>query len=189
MRFIRFVIAIFSLLTAPSFAGEWQDLFNGRDLEGWEAQSKADWRVEGGAIVVERGKDGLLTTRGTYRDFELEIDIRSGDDTESGVLLASPKEVADPGSECYEVNIAPTSNAYPTGSLAGRMRSTDPSDSPDWRRLRVKVEAGKIEVWLEGKKVIDYKDRRPLGSGHIALQFKRGRAEFRNIRIKKLDLP
>ena len=70
----------------------------------------------------------------------MELEFRAGEATESGVMLASPKEVADSASECYEVNIAPTSSGYPTGSLTGRLRSTDPSDSPDWRRMRVKVE-------------------------------------------------
>jgi hypothetical protein len=170
-------------------AGTWEDLFNGRDLSGWDPQSKADWRVEGGAIVASKGQDGLLTTQGRYRDFELELEFRAGEETESGVMLASPKEVADPASECYEVNIAPTSGGYPTGSLTGRLRSTDPSDSPDWRRMRVKVENGKVEVWIDGKQVVTYEDKRPLGAGHIGLQFKRGKVEFRSIRVQKLDLP
>ena len=180
--------ALFLTVTAAQ-AGTWEDLFNGRDLTGWEPQSKADWRVEGGAIVATKGKDGLLTTQGRYRDFELELEFRAGEETESGVMLASPKEVANSSSECYEVNIAPTSSGYPTGSLTGRLRSTDPSDSPDWRRMRVKVENGKVEVWIDGKQVVTYADRRPLGAGHIGLEFKRGKVEFRSIRIQKLDLP
>ncbi|WP_035608736.1 DUF1080 domain-containing protein [Haloferula sp. BvORR071] len=189
MRIIGGVAAAFLLSAGLAAAGTWEDLFNGSDLTGWEAQSKADWRVEGGAIVASKGQDGLLTTRATYRDFELELSFRAGQDTESGVMLNSPKEVANPGSECYEVNIAPTSSAYPTGSLNGRLRTNDPADSPDWRKMRVKVESGKVTVWIDGKEVVSYADRRPLGSGHIGLQFTRGRVEFRGIRVQKLDLP
>jgi hypothetical protein len=183
------VAALVLSAALPAQAGTWEDLFNGRDLTGWDAQSQANWHVEGGAIVASKGKDGLLTSHGRYRDFELELEFRAGEETESGVMLASPKEVADPSSECYEVNIAPTSSGYPTGSLTGRLRSNDPSDSPDWRRMRVKVESGKVEVWIDGKQVVTYEDRRPLGAGHIGLEFKRGKVEFRSIRVQKLDLP
>lgn len=188
---MKTIAATLFLLLPGGFAraGTWEDLFNGRDLSGWDAQSQADWHVEGGAIVASKGKDGLLTSQNRYRDFELELEFRAGEKTESGVMLASPKEVADPATECYEVNIAATSSAYPTGSLTGRLRSNDPSDSPDWRRMRVKVEGGKVEVWIDGKQVVSYADRRPLGSGHIALQFKQGKVEFRGIRVQKLDLP
>lgn len=183
------VAALFLAAALPAQAGTWEDLFNGRDLSGWDAQSQANWHVEGGAIVASKGKDGLLTTQARYRDFELELEFRAGEATESGVMLACPKEVTDPASECYEVNIAPVSGGYPTGSLTGRQRSKEPSDSPDWRRMRVKVENGKVEVWIDGKQVLTYEDRRPLGAGHIGLEFKRGKIEFRGIRVKKLDLP
>lgn len=183
------VAAALLLFSGSALAGTWEDLFNGRDLSGWEAQSKADWKVEGGAITASKGQDGLLTTQGRYRDFELELEFRAGQETESGVMLACPKEVADPATECYEVNIAPTSSGYPSGSLTGRLRTNDPSDSPDWRRMRVKVESGKVTVWIDGKQVVTYEDRKPLGYGHIGLQFKRGKVEFRSIRVQKLDLP
>lgn len=166
----------------------WEDLFNGRDLDGWEPQSKVDWQVKDGAIVATGGKPGLLTTRGYYRDYELEVEFRAPDGTNSGVFLSTPKEVSAPATECYELNIAPASNPYPTGSLVGRVRH-DGGEAPEWRKFRVKVESGRVEVWLNGAKIVDYKDRKPLAGGHIGLQFNQGRVEFRNIRIQKLGLP
>ncbi len=58
-------------------AAGWVDLFNGRDLDGWDAQSKVDWQVRDGAIVATKGAVGLLTTRGVYQDYELEVEIRA----------------------------------------------------------------------------------------------------------------
>jgi len=188
MSIVGKLLGCLLLLSAPARAIGWQDLFNGRDLDGWDFQSKANWQVRGGVISVDKGADGLLTTRGIYRDFELEIEFRAAAGTESGICLCAPKEVADPGSECYEVNIAPDSSAYPTGSLTGRQRA-DGEESPDWRKVRVKVDGGKVEVWLDGKRIVEYEDRKPLRGGHIGLQFDQGRVEFRSIRIQKLDLP
>lgn len=178
------------LLAATSTvrAAAWEELFNGRNLDGWEMQSTADWRAEGGAIVVSKGKPGLLTTRGRYRDYELELEFRAAAGTNSGVFLSTPTTVTAPATECYELNIAPSSNPYPTGSLVGRIRH-DGGEIREWRKFRVKVESGRVEVWLEGRKVIDYKDRQPLAGGHIGLQLHTGRIEFRAIRLRKIDLP
>ena len=188
MKNVVRILTVAAALISTVAAAEWEELFNGRDLDGWSPQSKVDWEAKDGAIVATRGNLGLLTTRGTYRDCELEVEFRAAAGTNSGVFLATPKEVTDPATECYEVNIAPSGNPFPTGSLVGRLRH-DGGESPDWRKLRVKVESGRVEVWLDGEKVVDYKDRKPLEAGHIGLQFNQGRVEFRNIRVRKLDLP
>ena len=126
-----FVLAL--LLGAGSVAhAAWDDLFNGRDLDGWESQSKADWQVKDGAIVVTEGAKGLLTTRGTYRDYELEVEFRAATGTNSGVFLSTPKTITDPATQCYELNIAPPTNPFPTGSLVGRARH-DAGESAAWR--------------------------------------------------------
>lgn len=188
MKIIAMAFAAMLGLAGAAMAAGWDDLFNGRDLDGWEPQSKVDWQVKDGAIVAAKGAVGLLTTRGVYRDYELEVEFRAEEGTNSGVFLSTPKEVTDPATECYELNIAPAANPYPTGSLVGRVRH-DGGEAPEWRKFRVKVESGRVEVWLNGTKVVDYKDRKPLAGGHIGLQFNQGRVEFRNIRIQKLDLP
>jgi hypothetical protein len=182
----RCLAAALTLLAAS--AEEWQELFNGRDLDGWEAQGKVDWQVRDGAILATKGEASLLTTRGSYRDYEIELEFRAAEATNSGVFLSTPKEVTDPAVECYELNIAPSANPFPTGSLVGRMRH-DGGESPDWRKVRAKVKSGRVEVWLDGKKVVEYEDRKPLQGGHIGLQFNQGRIEFRNLRVRKLGLP
>jgi hypothetical protein len=77
-EFMKFVAVLFGLMLgfASVAAAEWADLFNGRDLDGWEPQSKVDWQVKDGAIVATKGAVGLLTTRGVYRDYELEVEFR-----------------------------------------------------------------------------------------------------------------
>ncbi|WP_193212378.1 3-keto-disaccharide hydrolase [Luteolibacter marinus] len=188
MKIIAAVAAILTWAAGLCVAADGEEIFNGRNLDGWSAQSEVDWMVRDGAIVATKGKPGLLTTQATYRDYELEIEFRAPDGTNSGVFLSTPQTVTDPATECYELNIAPSSNPYPTGSLVGRVRH-DGGEAPEWRRFRVKVESGRVEVWLNGEKVVDYKDLQPLAGGHIGLQFNQGRVEFRKIKIRKLGLP
>lgn len=185
-NFRGLAVAVLGVAILP--AAGWDELFNGRNLEGWEAQSKVDWQVRNGVIVATKGDVGLLTTRARYRDYELELEFRAPEESNSGVFLSTPKTVTDPATECYELNIAPASNPYPTGSLVGRFRH-DGGERGGWRKFRVKVEGGHVEVWLDGLKTADYRDRKPLAAGHIGLQFNTGRVEFRRIRIQPIELP
>ena len=43
-------------------------------------------------------------------------------------------------------------------------------------------------VKLDGNQVLEYTDPRPLGRGHIGLQFNRGPIAFRNIKLRPLGL-
>jgi len=188
MKTVARVLASCLLFIGAAWGAEWQELFNGRDLTGWELQTKVDWLVKDGAIVATKGERGLLTTRATYEDYELEVEFRAPEGTNSGVFLSTPKTVTDPAVQCYELNIAPASNPYPTGSLVGRARH-DGGESPDWRKFRVKVESGRVLVWLDDKQIIDYKDRKPLKGSYHGYDIISGRVEFRGIRIRKLGLP
>jgi hypothetical protein len=187
MRIFR-ALAALVLGAAVLPAAGWDELFNGRNLDGWEPQSRVDWQVRNGVIVATKGDVGLLTTRARFRDYELELEFRAAEGSNSGVFLSTPRTVTAPATECYELNIAPASNPYPTGSLVGRVRH-DGGEHGGWRKFRVKVEAGHVEVWLDGLKVADYRDRKPLAGGHIGLQFNTGRVEFRGIRIQPIVLP
>ena len=60
----------------------WVDLFNGKDLTGW--QTTGNWIVKDGVITLhpregEKGwqrYDAYLTTTKRYRDFVLEVDFK-----------------------------------------------------------------------------------------------------------------
>ena len=43
-------------LSDEEWAAGWISLFDGRTLFGWQPQTEANWRVEDGAIVVDRGE-------------------------------------------------------------------------------------------------------------------------------------
>ncbi len=87
-----FLILFVAILTCMSFLqgpasgqtadAEFESLFNGKDLAGWEGDSRF-WRAEGGAIVGQTTKDNptkkntfLVYTRDTVDDFELRFSYR-----------------------------------------------------------------------------------------------------------------
>src|SRR6059036_1612997 len=71
----------------------WVNLFNGKDLEGWEQHGgKAQYRAEGGEIVgttVPNTPNSFLCTKKHYGDFILELDFKVDDKLNSGVQVRS----------------------------------------------------------------------------------------------------
>ncbi len=175
-------------LSDGELATGWISLFDGQTLFGWKAASKANWRVEEGAIVVDGGEPGLLYNTTQFSDYVLKLEFRSAAKTNSGIFLHTPPRPTDPARDCYELNIADSDNPFPSGSLVRRSKAAGNFDSSDWQAYEVTVAGPRITVKLDGRQVLEYVDPAPLRRGHIALQLNQGRVEFRRIKLKPLDL-
>ncbi len=90
--------------------------------------------------------------------------------------------------KCYELNIAPASNPFPTGSFVRRQRAQAEAERPAWRTFEVTAEGGRFQVRLDGQAVLDYTDSKPVRRGHIGLQYNSGKIEFRNVKLKPLGM-
>lgn len=179
-------------LTPEEVTQGWLLLFDGQSLFGWAAASQANWSVRDGAIQVSGGETGLLHTTSQFADFELLVDFRADAATNSGVFLRT-SPIVPPGREalrakCYELNIAPATNGYPTGSLVQRQKAASVPDSADWRTFHVVAEGGRFEVQLDGRTILEYEDPQPIGRGYIGLQFNEGAVAFRNVKLRPLGM-
>ena len=185
---IRLMLLMGFLGSALAEGGtEWRSLFDGKSLEGWEATSKANWRVENGAIVVDAGQKGFLLHEGRYANYELELEFKAAKGTNSGVFLNTMVEPKSLTEDCYELNIAPPDNPFPTGSLVARMKYAEAGESEAWRKFEVRVENGRVTVRLDGKAVLDYRSDKPSRGDRIGLQLNSGRVAFRAIRLKVIE--
>jgi hypothetical protein len=173
-------------LTEEELADGWIKLFDGQTLFGWKAANDADWKVEDGAIVVTSGEQGLLHTTTHFADYILKVDFRSAPGTNSGIFLHTPPVPSDPAMDCYELNIAPPDNPFPTGSFVGRKKVEGNHESHRWQSYEVTLRGGQCQVKLDGETVLEYTDPDPLRRGHIGLQLNSGKVEFRNIKLKPL---
>ena len=196
-------------LTAEQIVEGWISLFDGETLFGWTPTSKANWKVEEGAIAVSEGEQGFLMTNSEFGDYELHFEFKAPATTNSGVFLRTPLKPTDPAKDCYELNIAPEDNPFPTASLVARHKwempwtsypplstleeSAEPLPSglkEGWFPLMVRVEGDKVKVrYLDSKDYeYEYVDPTGLRRGRIGLQFRVGPVAFRNIRLKPLGL-
>ena len=173
-------------------AAGWIRLFDGHTLFGWEITGKANWRVEDGTIVVDAGERCFLCTSTIWQDYELTLEFNADEKTNSGVFLRTPMEPADPATDCYEVNIAPDDNPYPTASLVDRQKvdtaKAPPQTFGSWRRMNIRVEGKNVAIKLDDQTVCQYTDPVDLAARRISLQHNTGRIAFRDIRLKPLGL-
>ena len=176
------------LLSEKELDDGWIALFDGHSLFGWTPNTDADWRVENGTIVVESGMPGLLCTTSQFSDYVLKCDFRAPASTNSGIFLHTPMKPMDPAKDCYELNIAPPDNPFPTCSLVKRIKASGNFVSEDWQTFEVTIVGGSVKVAINGQQVVDYTDPQPLRRGHIGLQLNQGRVAFRNIKLKPLTV-
>src|ERR1700751_5173789 len=97
-RTVRFALALtalgfsagFLVQKAVSQEAGWVTLFDGKSLDGWDQVGESNWRVEDGAIVVDKmaGKDaGYLVTKNSYKNFVVRVEFWPSDEANSGIYL------------------------------------------------------------------------------------------------------
>jgi hypothetical protein len=182
-------------LPASQLRDGWVQLFDGVTLYGWQTVGDATWRVQAGTIFGDGKQPGFLRTTTPFGDFELRLEFQAPNQTNSGVFLHTGTTPHLPQYECYELNIAPPDNPFPTGSYVHRQK-IDPATlkmassqlTDHWHRYEIRVAGGKSTIRLNGVLILEYEDPQPLGRGYVALQQNTGQVAFRNIQIKPLGL-
>ena len=177
-------------LDSEAASDGWIRLFDGHTLFGWEITGKANWRVEDGTITVDKGEPCLLCTSMAWDDFEMSFEFNADEKSNSGVFVRTPLQPEDVALECYEINIAPDDNPFPTAGIVKRVKAKDAPKQTfgQWRRMTIKVVGQDVTVSLGEKVVCEYSDPVRLTANHIGLQHNKGRIAFRNIRLKPLGL-
>jgi len=174
-------------LTDEELAEGWISLFDGETLFGWRAANNSDWQVADGAITATEGDPGLLHTTSQFGNYVLKVDFRSVAGGNSGVFLRTSPKPTDVTSRCYEVNIADVgTNDFPTGSIVERQAGTKPHDSTEWQSMELTADGPRITIKVDGETTLKYTDPKPLGRGYIGLQFRAGKIQFRNIKLRPL---
>ena len=179
-------------------------LFDGETLAGWTkvgTNGTAEYRVEDGCIVGIAGSshNTFLRTEKEYADFELRLEFRWVDPTNSGIQFRS--HLNDAGYVYgYQCEIDPSDRAW-TGGLydEGRRGWLDPLDDQpeaqkavrldDWNELRIRAVGDHLQTWLNGVACADLHDDKD-STGFIALQVHsggKGQIRWRNIRIKEVQ--
>lgn len=163
-----------------------ETLFDGRTMDGWEPRGDAQWIVEDGYLTaVPASGDGFLTTTGEFADYRLMVDFWVDETANGGIYLRVPA-TGRGVNPSYEVNIMDSHADWPTGSISSVARYDDANSVGKWNTFDITVRGNHVTVLLDGTQVADGEARRPA-SGRIALQkLGDGVIRYRNIRVMPL---
>ena len=156
----------------------------------------ANWRVEDGAIVADKGKGGFLLSKDSYKDFQLRIEFWADHNANSGIYMrcSEPKNLTD--KTCYEANIFDQrpDQTYATGGIVHRGKVLQSVKAGgQWNTYELTAQGSKMMVVLNGIKTAEI-DNVEFPSGPFALQYGTlppkgepgGAIRFRKVQIRPL---
>jgi 3-keto-disaccharide hydrolase len=174
----------------------WITLLDGRTLENWTTLGDANWRIEDGAAVADRG-NGLLVAKQSFGDFQLRAEFYVDENANSGIYIrgTDPRKISS--ATAYEVNIFDKrpDPSYGTGAIVGVARvSPMPKAGGQWNVYEITAQGDRMIVVLNGVQTADVRDRKHTG-GVLALQHgedavgNTGLVKFRKVEIRSLAAP
>ena len=157
---------------AQAQSGGWTPLFNGRDFEGWDRIGDANWRVEEGVLVADRG-NGFLVTQRDYRDFQLRAEFFVDTHTNSGIFIRCSNPAVVNSNNSFEVNIwdERPEPRYGTGAIVD-LAAVDPMPKAGgrWNLFEITAAGDAFTVVFNGQKTADAVRSSRFPTGRIALQ-------------------
>lgn len=167
-------ILFLSVLPACGQSGEWQQLFNGKDLTGWEHVGPGKMVVENGLIKTQGGMGLLWYTRQKLSNVVLRVVFKMRDANDnSGVFIRipiKPREEWMPVHYGYEVQIdndpekSNENDYHATGCLYSMSKALarPGKGSGQWNTMDITLDGPRTVVVLNGVKVTDYTEGQPV---------------------------
>jgi len=186
-------------------------LFDGKTLAGWEGDEKV-FRVEEGAIVAGSLKERVahnefLASKEEFGDFELRLKAKLvGKGQNAGVQFRSQRMPNHFEMIGYQCDMGVMQGKPIWGTLYDESRRRKFLDEPEaeklaavlkpeeWNDLAIRCEGPRIQIWVNGLRTVDYTEPETdiPRRGRFGLQIHGGEpaeASYKDIRIKKLDVP
>ncbi|RDC61689.1 3-keto-disaccharide hydrolase [Adhaeribacter pallidiroseus] len=198
-------------------------LFDGKTINQWRGFRKEtvpdSWGVQEGAIALVGKGGGDLVTKNQYENYEFLVDWKISEGGNSGIIYnvsEDPQYQATyhtgPEMQVLDNERHPDAKQGKNGNRqAGANYDMIPVATPavkpvgQWNSVKLVVNKGHVEHWLNGKKVVEYQLGSPewealvkeskfaampgygkIKKGHIALQDHGDKVWFKNLKIRQL---
>ncbi len=170
MKSNQALFLIVALLSINSIiAQEWQQLFNGKDLTGWEQVGPGEFVVEDGLLKTVGGMGMVYYPAEKFGDVMIRVVYTVKDnDTNSGVFIRMPDKPGDPWAAVhngYEVQIDNGTRHvggeyHCTGVLYSLTKAMSyPQNKPgEWNTMEITLDGSKTIVYVNGEKVTEYNE-------------------------------
>jgi hypothetical protein len=199
-----FALFVFSF-TAFSQSGDWIELFNGKNFDGWKiSENPSSFTIEDNVIKIAgpRGHafyDGSVGNH-DFQNFELIVELKTMPKANSGIFIHTEYQENGWPNKGHEIQVNQSHGDWrKTGSVYSfkDVRETFVEDG-EWYTEHVIVKGDQVTVKVNGETINEYdesEDRtgdlgtKKLSSGTIALQAHDPESViyYRSVKIKLLD--
>lgn len=157
----------------------WRLLWDGKTTQGWQTANAAKlsasgWQINQGALATVASAAAQpaadLISEQQFRDFELQLEFKLANGSESGVQYLVGADASGPEFQIIDDAVHPDAKQGVKGnrslgslydliaaenlSIAGRNKQFKPGG--EWNHVRILVRNGQVEHWLNNEKVIAY---------------------------------
>jgi hypothetical protein len=150
-------------VSACLHAAEPRQLFNGKDLSGWEMVGHGHFEVEGGMLKTVGGMGLLQYTKEKFGNQTIRVVFKTASPkANSGVYIRMPERAPDPWygvHNGYEVQIdAGGDEWHRTGAIYSLSRSTKLAQKPqgEWNTMDIELDGPNTRVRVNGELVNEY---------------------------------
>ena len=208
MKKLFCLLALISFsLTAPAQSGDWVELFNGKNMDGWKiSENPTSFSIEENTLKVAgpRGHafyDGPVGNH-DFENFELMVEVKTMPKANSGIFIHTVYQETGWPNKGYEIQVNQSHGDWrKSGSLYSfnDVREVYVSDG-EWYTYHIIVKGDQATVKINEKVVMEYDEsedkNRPANAGEkkfdrgtIALQAHDPESViyYRSVKIKLLD--
>jgi hypothetical protein len=151
-------------------AAEWKQLFNGRDMSGWEHVGPGRFLLEDGMLKTEGGMGLLWYKGGKFGNCTIRVVFRtvSTPGANSGVYIRMEDPPKDPWygvHNGYEVQIdGQADDWHATGAIYSLSKIEKRVQKPagEWNTMEIALRGSETIVRLNGEVVNDFKQNAPV---------------------------
>ncbi len=167
--------------------GKWENLSALDQWRNFKSETlKPQWKLDEGAICLTEKGGGDIVTKKEYENFELQLEWRISEGGNSGIMfhVLENDQVKTPWNSGPEMQVLDNAKhpdakikTHRAGDNYDLQSSSEETVKPamQWNKAKLIVNQGKVEHWLNGKKVVEYQ----LGSPEWEAQFQK--SKFRSL--------
>lgn len=146
----------------------WTQLWNGKNLAGWEHVGQGKFVVEDGILKSEGGMGLLWYTRRKFGNCVIRVVYKTTKKTDnSGVFIRIPEAATEPlmpVNKGYEVPIDDSEDDYHVSGVLFSLTKAmaRPGKTGEWNTMDIAIEGPRTIVLLNGVEVTDYTEGQPV---------------------------
>jgi hypothetical protein len=170
---LLFLLMVIILISCSSQDKKWRQLFNGKDLTGWEQVGPGNFVVEDGLLKTVGGMGMILYPAEKFSNVVIRVVYKVKDnDCNSGVFIRIPEKPADEWAAVnkgYEVQIDNGTrhvggDYHCTGVLYSLTKAkAHPQKAPgEWNTMEITLDGQRTIVNVNGELVTDFTEGDPV---------------------------